>query len=79
MSNEYKTALTPAERIKCAYLHLVRGAPMQDLAVAFEVNIGRVSEAVAAIKRVSEDPLPVKDPAPALTLATSPPTGRQPA
>jgi hypothetical protein len=53
MTNEYKTALTPAERIKCAYLHLVRGIAQHDLAVAFEVNMGRVNEAVIAIKKAS--------------------------
>ena len=53
---EYKKALTPQERIKCAYLHLLRGVPQQDLAVAFEVNGGRVNEAVKAILKAAQDP-----------------------
>lgn len=61
MSNvvEYKKALTPMERIKCAYLHLIRKVPIQDLAIAFEVNNGRVSEAVAAIQSAAENPRPL--------------------
>lgn len=46
---EPKAALTPQERIKAAYLHYIRGVTQQDLAVAFEVNIGRVNEACKAI------------------------------
>jgi hypothetical protein len=59
--NEYKKALSRQERIKCAYLHCVRNVPMQDLAIAFEVNIGRVSEAVAAIKTAAENPIGFDD------------------
>ena len=44
-----KTDLTTEERIKCAYLHYVRGISQQDLAVAYEVNSGRVAEACTAI------------------------------
>jgi len=46
---EPKTDLTVEERIKCAYLHYVRGVSQQDLAVAYEVNHGRVTEACLAI------------------------------
>jgi hypothetical protein len=54
--NEYKKALTKQERIKCAYLHLIRNVPAQDLAIAFEVNIGRISEAIAAIEKAIDNP-----------------------
>jgi hypothetical protein len=54
--NEYKKALTRQERIKCAYLHLIRNVPVQDLAIAFEVNTGRVSEAIAAIEKAIDNP-----------------------
>lgn len=46
---EYKTALTPEEKIKCAYLHYVRRINQHDLAVAFETNPGRVNEACLAV------------------------------
>jgi hypothetical protein len=54
--SEYKTALTPKERIKCAYLHIIRGVPVQDLAIAYEVNTGRISEAISAIEKAIENP-----------------------
>ena len=57
MSEEPKTALTFEERIKCAYLHFVRGISQQDLATAYEVNQGRVAEACLAIKSAGEDPM----------------------
>jgi hypothetical protein len=53
---DYKKALTPHERIKCAYLHLIRGVAVQDLAIAFEVNTGRISEAIAAIQKAIDNP-----------------------
>ena len=53
---DYKKSLTPQERIKCAYLHLIRNVPVQDLAIAYEVNTGRVSEAIAAIEKAIENP-----------------------
>lgn len=46
---EHKAALTPHERIKAAYLHYVRGIDQHDIAVAFEVNPGRINEACRAI------------------------------
>ena len=51
-----KQTLTLEERIKCAYLNIVCGVEQQHLCVAFEVNIGRVSEAVTAIEMAAEDP-----------------------
>lgn len=46
---EAKTALTVEEKIKAAYLHYVRHVSQQDIAVAFEVNSGRVNEACKAL------------------------------
>jgi hypothetical protein len=54
--DEYKTALTPNERIKAAYLYHIRGIPMHDIAVAFEVNHGRVAEACTAIWEAAKRP-----------------------
>jgi hypothetical protein len=48
--------LTPHERIKAAYLVEVRGVSVQDVAIAFNVNMGRVSEAVAAVTLAAADP-----------------------
>lgn len=48
-------ALSPEERITCAYLNVVRKVAIMDLAVAFAVNMGRVSEAVTAIRKVAEE------------------------
>jgi hypothetical protein len=45
-----REALTFDEKLACAYLHYVRGIMEMDLAVAFNVNMGRVSEACTAIK-----------------------------
>ena len=55
-----KTALTFEERIKAAYLHYVRGVMMQDIAVAYEVNLGRVSEACYAVRLAAEHPKDVR-------------------
>ena len=49
-TEERKTALTEKEAVKAAYLHIVRGWTQSDIAVAFEVNIGRVNEAITAIR-----------------------------
>jgi ParB-like chromosome segregation protein Spo0J len=55
-----KGALTPVERVKAAYLRLVRGTEINDLAVAYEVNPGRVTEAITAIKLAADDPIGVR-------------------
>lgn len=52
----HKQELTERERIKCAYLHLVCGVEQQHLCIAFEVNIGRVSEAITTIELAISDP-----------------------
>lgn len=50
------TDLTERERIKCAYLHLIAGIEIMHLAIAFEVNMGRVSEAITAIELAAANP-----------------------
>jgi hypothetical protein len=52
----HKQELTERERVKCAYLHLVCGVEQQHLCIAFETNIGRVSEAITAIELAISDP-----------------------
>ena len=52
----HKQELTERERIKCAYLSIICGIENQHLAIAFEVNMGRVSEAITAIAMAAEDP-----------------------
>lgn len=51
-----KRDLTRTERITAAYLHHVREVEVQDIAVAFDVNLGRVSEALHAIALAADDP-----------------------
>jgi hypothetical protein len=45
-----KTALTRDEKIKCIYFHEIRGVPQSVLADMFDVNPGRVAEAIAEIR-----------------------------
>lgn len=56
MPLEYKRALTREEAIKCAYLYFLRGVPQHDLAIAFEVNQGRINEALMAVKIAADNP-----------------------
>ncbi len=51
-----KTDLTPVERLCVAYLHYARGIEQQDLAVAYNVNGGRISEACTALYKAAQDP-----------------------
>lgn len=48
-----KTALTPREKLKAAYMHDVRGVAQQVLADMFEVNIGRINEAITAVRKAT--------------------------
>ncbi|RPH76005.1 hypothetical protein EHM76_00190 [bacterium] len=50
-SFEPKGDLTPEEKIKVAYFHLLRGIAQHTLADMFDVNQGRVAEAVADIRK----------------------------
>jgi hypothetical protein len=56
---EPKTDLTPIEKLKVAYFHEVRGIDQHTLADMFDVNMGRVNEALqkirATIGLLSED------------------------
>ena len=60
-----KTDLTPREKLKAAYFYLIRGVAQHVLADLFEVNPGRVNEAIEEIRaaiRMKEPPPP--EPAP---------------
>lgn len=45
-----KTALTYEEKLKAAYFHLIRGVDQHVLADMFNVNPGRIAEAVTAVR-----------------------------
>jgi hypothetical protein len=45
-----KSKLTFEEKIKAAYLHFLCGISQQNIAIAFNVNIGRINEAVSQVK-----------------------------
>jgi hypothetical protein len=47
-----KTELAPKEKLKVAYFHLLRGVAQQTLADMFDVNSGRVAEAVSEVRKV---------------------------
>jgi hypothetical protein len=43
--SERKTALTPEEKITAAFMHFVRQVEVQDIAMMYGINMGRVSDA----------------------------------
>lgn len=45
-----KTKLDPEEKLTAAYMHIVRGVEQHILADIYRVNIGRVNEAIQAIR-----------------------------
>jgi hypothetical protein len=45
-----KTELTPREKIKVAYFYFVRGVAQHVLADMFEVNAGRINEAISVVR-----------------------------
>lgn len=51
---ERKAHLTPEEKVKVAYFYLIRGIPQQVLADLFDVNQGRVNEAIEAVRNAIE-------------------------
>jgi hypothetical protein len=51
---ERKAHLTPEEKIKAAYFHLLRGVAQNVLADLFDVNPGRVAEAVEDVRKAVE-------------------------
>lgn len=46
-----KASLTPEEKLRAAYLHLIRGIAQHVLADVFDVNAGRIAEAVADVRK----------------------------
>jgi hypothetical protein len=46
-----KTQLNPQEKLLVAYMHECRHIEQQDLAVIFNVNSGRINEAIMAIRK----------------------------
>ena len=50
---EFKTQLTPREKLKVAYFHDVRGVAQHVLADMFEVNSGRIAEAIAKVREAT--------------------------
>jgi hypothetical protein len=44
-----KGTLTPREKLKVAFGYFIQGLSQQDLAVQYEVNHGRINEAVKEI------------------------------
>ena len=47
---ERKANLTPDEKLKAAYFYLLRGVAQNVLADLFDVNSGRMAEAVEAVR-----------------------------
>ena len=47
-----KASLTPREKLKVAHAHLIFGVSQHTLAGLFEVNPGRISEAIMDVKSV---------------------------
>jgi hypothetical protein len=50
-----KTQLSPEEKIKVTYFHLIKGIAQHTLADMFDVNIGRVNEAIDAVRQAVSD------------------------
>lgn len=46
-----KTQLEPHEKLSCAYLYLVRGISQHDLTAIYNVNQGRVNDAIKDVMR----------------------------
>lgn len=46
-----KTALTPEEKLRAAYAHLINGVDQHVIASLFAVNSGRVAEAIADVRK----------------------------
>jgi hypothetical protein len=54
--SETRAALTPEERLTAAYQHIVLGHQQQHVAMAMAVNLGRVNEAIQAVRVAIRDP-----------------------
>jgi len=48
--HEHKSALTIREKIKVVYAYEIMGIAQHDLAALFEVNQGRVAEAIRTVR-----------------------------
>ena len=46
--------MTPQEKTTIAYMYLVRGIRMDDLATMYNLNIGQVSKIIAPFRKASE-------------------------
>jgi transposase len=55
-----KTHLTPDEKLRAAYAHLINGVDQHVIASLFGVNAGRVNEAIMVIRAAIADIQPVK-------------------
>lgn len=67
--------LTPEEQLIAAYHHLVVGLEQQDIASMFQVNIGRVNDAVKAARHAfgyTASPTSPTSPAPSPSTASTP-------
>lgn len=53
--HEAKGFLTPREKLKVAYAYEIMGIAQHDLAALFEVNQGRVAEAIKAVMAAVSD------------------------
>lgn len=51
-----RAALTPEERLTAAYTHIILGVEQQHIAMTLAVNMGRVNEAIQAIRVAINDP-----------------------
>lgn len=56
-----KANLTPGERIKVAYFYTFKGINQADLADVFNVNQGRINEAIKSIEKAAQDPFSVRN------------------
>jgi len=53
-----KTQLTPEEKLRAAHAHIINGVDQHVIASLFGVNMGRVNEAIMAIRdAISESPV----------------------
>lgn len=57
-----KKSLTPREKVKVAYAYLIRGVDQHTIASMFEVNAGRVAEAVKEIRAAVDWPMGENNP-----------------
>ena len=56
-----KTQLTPDEKLRVAYAHIINGVDQHVLSALFGINPGRVNEAIMAVRRAIYDaPVPRK-------------------